>query len=101
MDHPVFCDFSADIPRQHSLASIVVLIEINAPCTPLHHIQPENMEVRMTAQDIMLLVFFVSVFLVFGITLGFASWDETRRMQKLGSALHREPKPAGRKRVHN
>jgi len=55
----------------------------------------------MTVQDIMLLVFFVSVFLVFGITLAFASWDETRRMQKLGSALPREMNPASRERVHN
>jgi cytochrome c oxidase assembly factor CtaG len=55
----------------------------------------------MTVQDIMLLVFFVSVFLVFGITLGFASWDETRRMQRLGDALPGQPKPADRERVHN
>ena len=55
----------------------------------------------MTVQDITLLVFFVSVFLVFGITLAFASWDETRRMQKLGGASPRELKPAGRERVHN
>jgi cytochrome c oxidase assembly factor CtaG len=55
----------------------------------------------MMVQDIMLLVFFVSVFLVFGITLGFASWDETRRMRKIHSALSQQAKFAERGRVHN
>jgi cytochrome c oxidase assembly factor CtaG len=55
----------------------------------------------MTAQNIMLLVFFVSVFLVFGITLGFASWDETRSMRKIRSALPQEAKFAERERVQN
>lgn len=32
----------------------------------------------MHTQDMILLLFFISVFVSFGITLAFASWDETR-----------------------
>ena len=32
----------------------------------------------MHTQDMILVLFFISVFISFGITLAFASWDETR-----------------------
>ena len=36
----------------------------------------------MTASSIGLLVFFVSVFAIFGGVLGWASWDETRTARR-------------------
>lgn len=55
----------------------------------------------MTVQDIEVVTFVVCVFLVFGITLGFASWDETRRMRKLRTVLPQEMKTPQREKVRN
>jgi hypothetical protein len=77
------------------------LIQINAPGAGLRNIQTSNMEDGMTVQDIEVVTFVVCVFLVFGITLGFASWDETRRMRKLRTVLPQEMKTPQREKVRN
>jgi len=55
----------------------------------------------MTVQDTMVVVFVVCVFAVFGILLGFASWDETRRMRKLGRTSPHVTKTAEREEVRH
>ena len=55
----------------------------------------------MQAQDITVVVFVVCVFLIFGIVLGFASWDETRRMRKIRSALPQTMNPVEREKLHH
>jgi hypothetical protein len=55
----------------------------------------------MAVQDIEIVTFVVGVFLIFGITLGFASWDETRRMRNLRTVAPREAKTPGTEKVRN
>ena len=45
----------------------------------------------MLPQDIVIVSFVVSVFAVFAAALGFASWDETRRMRAIAKS---RPAPA-------
>jgi hypothetical protein len=77
------------------------LIEINATPATLRDAHHSIWEVGMTVQDTMVVVFVVCVFAVFGILLGFASWDETRRMRKLGRTSPHVTKTAEREEVRH
>jgi hypothetical protein len=56
------------------------LIEINASGAKSCDVfETRMLEMQMTIQDIMVVALAVGAFSVFGVTLGFASWDESRR----------------------
>ncbi len=55
----------------------------------------------MTVQDMTVVVFVVSTFAVFALMLGFASWDETRRMREIRGSSPAETKTAEREKVHH
>jgi hypothetical protein len=77
------------------------LIEINAMRVCLRDARLEKWEAGMTGQDMAVVVFVVSVFTIFGLLIGFASWDETRRMRKLGGALPHSTKTAEHEAVRH